>query len=154
MESVKLRLIICFLFAWICGCKQREAPYVVMERRFNLFKPELKKMVSLLNEPKNRNYSYESPLTNTEAFDATISKKLKSIGITAVSRQFARVPKDSPQIYIFITNWVVGDSVSIVYDPPDSLYTQKGSYRKDANGNEVWGLGDRWQISKIIKYLR
>ena len=54
--------------------------------------------------------------------------------------------------YYFKTNWQSDHPVFLIYNECDTAKTHKGFYEKDEYQNETWGLGDNWEMFRLIKY--
>lgn len=150
---MKLLVFACLIILATFSCHQRESLFERMETRFKKNEAALNNLVSLLNDSTVDSYFSEGVVCRKAAeFNSDISQKLNSLDLRNVCRQYGSC-KPNNKIFIFETGWISKDSVSIVRNICDTVQTKKGYYRKDENSNEVWGLGNSWQIIKIIKYL-
>jgi len=148
-ESMKFFILICFIIL-IAGCRNEGSLFERMEKRFHDSEGKLKALVDSLNDSKNNSYFSEMvSLRNSEEFSPSIAHQLKSAGIKNVAQQYGGCKRP---IYIFETYWIANDSVLVAYNC-DTVETRKGFYKKDKNSNEIWGLGNSWQVIKIVKYL-
>jgi hypothetical protein len=149
-------LLFTLLLMLMAGCHKKETVAEIMNRKFNARKIKLGILVKALQDnPKfdSVRHQKESPVLNAVELPVDLTKQFNELDIDWVAVQRGTLRKYAPNIFIFKTNWIVGDSVNLVFNPFDSVETINGFYRKDVNQNEVWGLGNNWQAWKIIKYL-
>jgi hypothetical protein len=159
------RFLPSFLFLFFIACNQQESANKKeketisekMIKKFNINKTELTQLVKIFQDNPQIDSMFQSEFLasrKAKEFPETFSKQLSVIGIEKVSIHQAKCPmKSDKKTFILETNWIAKDSVSIFYAVCDSIETKNGFYRKDDNGNEIWGIGESWGIVKIVKYL-
>jgi len=95
----------------------------------------------------------DSGLPNIEKQYPNEFKILNECGITDAS---SHNNPNRTRWYYFRTNWVSNYPILLSWYPKkyhDSSQTVKGYYRKDHYANEWWGLGDGWQMLRLIKTI-
>ena len=150
---MKLLVFVCSIILATVSCHQHEPIFEKMETRFKANEAAINNLVSILNDSKaDSNFLEGGICKKGSEFNSNISPKLNALDLRNVCLQYGSC-KPYGKIFIFETGWISKDSVSIVHNSCDTVQTKKGYYMKDENSNEIWGLGNSWQIIKIIKYL-
>lgn len=151
--KMKLLILAFSILLTTVSCRQHETIFERMETRFKENEAALNNLVSILNDSTtNSFFSENKACIKAVDFNDAISQILNSLDLRKVCRHYGSC-KNYNKIFIFETGWIPKDSVTIVHNICDTVQTKKGYYKKDENSNEVWGLGNSWQIIKIIKYL-
>jgi hypothetical protein len=157
-----IRLLMKYLFFFffittgLINCNDKESLPEKVTKKFNANKTELNNLVNelLINHEVDSLFNGQDKYKwRTNEFPPAVSKQLVSLGILDVSQHYWPCLNKEQKLFIFKTNWIPKDSIFIVYNICDTIETKKGFYRKDKNDNEVWGLGNSWQMLKIVKYM-
>ena len=138
------------------ACQTNDFSIDKVSNRFEVNKVALNNLVDIItrNNIVDTLFGKKQNLTlNDEDFPSEIKTKLISLEIQTVTRHYIPCYKRYGKVYIFKTDWVPNDSVFLVYNPCDTSGTKNRFYQMDKNLNETWGVGESWQILKIIKYL-
>lgn len=80
-------------------------------------------------------------------FSPAIENELKTVGITSVL--FYQVGCDSEpggKEFDFTVNWTGPAPVHLVQSPCEEQEFKKGAHSEHENGNEGWGMGDKWMV--------
>jgi len=149
MRIISSLTILIFL---ICGCNQntKEQDFSEMFYKkqglfdtlvFDLQNKHLDTLIHLFNE--------ENSLANISAIDSSVNSTIKQIGISRIisGKLWNCIGINE---YDIQTTWNKQYPIHINYNKCDSIRTKKGYYKKDANSNEVWGLGNNWYMWKEI----
>ncbi len=151
---MKLLAFACFIILTTASCYQHETVFERMETKFKKNEPAINTLINMLNDPKaDSSFGEDAICKKANEFNLNISQKLNSLDLRNVCRHYGNC-RPYQKILIFETAWIPQDSVSIVYNICDTIETKKGYYKKDENSNEIWGIGNSWQIIKIVKYLK
>jgi hypothetical protein len=145
---------------WICfctltlACGNNEFSIGIVHDEFNANREELNRVIDSISHNVKADTLFDQKLTvGNEDFPLPIRTKLSTLKIQNVTRHHIPCPKRPGAVFILRTDWVENDSIFLIYNICDTVETKTGFYRRDKNLNEVWGVGENWQILKIVKYL-
>lgn len=99
-------------------------------------------LIEVLKKDTSLEYKFGQTFKPTQFNNAT-KQKLEDLGVNEVllfswghhQRQFG-----------FKTDWRKAEPIHLWYNTLDSVETVKGYYLKDENNNEIWGLGNHWDL--------
>jgi hypothetical protein len=126
---------------------------------FYLKKPDLDKIINKLEQDRRFDSLFKiAPEFGLPNIKKEYSKEfniLKRCGIAAASSHKNVYPTGTSWYY-FRTNWFANAPILLSCNKADSFDSNeriKGFYKKDEYLNEWWGLGDGWQMLRLVKEI-
>ena len=154
--SILKNLIVALGFICALGlsCRQNKKPEELINT-FYKHESELTSIIKELQTNKNLDSIFSNVpegLPQIETSYPIVFRKLKSLKIKHASSH-PSFPKGTRWFY-FETEWPNEYLICLIYNAYDSTQSKKGYYKKSEVSNETWGLGNNWQMFRLVKYER
>jgi len=106
----------------------------------NLYTKKLDSLIEMFNEEKS--------LIKLSSIDSITGKLVQKIGVRQIICHY--VPHCLVKEYDIETNWGIKYPVYLSFLACNSTTSYRGLSKKDALGNNIWGLTDKWMMWQQI----
>lgn len=137
------------------GCSAKEDPQQ-WKNRFHAHSPRLERLIHRFQNDAQLDSCFhirpDSGLPDIATSYPSVLKLLQAVGITDASSHKAARNKWT-RWYYFKTNWPSDYPIYLIYDPTETIETEKGYYKKDKYANETWGVGGNWRMFRWVAVI-